>query len=68
MPNTRKIILASEMRHQLGGISVATEHRWRGDGILPSPLKINKRNFYLQIDIDELVQHIAETQEVARHV
>lgn len=63
----RKIIPASEMRHQLGGISVATEHRWRDGGILPKPIKINRKNFYLQTDIDEFVQNIAERTENSRH-
>jgi len=67
MQNTRKIIPASEMRHQLGGISVATEHRWRDDGILPKPIKINRKNFYLQTDIDEFVQNIAERSVGTRH-
>ena len=67
MQNTRKIIPASEMRHQLGGISVATEHRWRCDGILPEPIKINRKNFYLQTDIDEFVQNLSESLEDTRH-
>ena len=63
MPDTRKIIPASEMRHQLGGISVATEHRWRSEGILPKPIKINRQNYYLASVADELIHRI----EDARH-
>jgi hypothetical protein len=59
MSSTRKIIPASEMRHQLGGISVATEHRWRCDGILPKPI---------QTDIDEFVQNIADRSVGTLHV
>lgn len=49
-------------RDYLGDISPMTEWRWVQAGILPPPVKINKRNFYYEADLLAVPQRAAEIE------
>jgi len=51
---TDPLVTAVDARRELGGISAATEWRWRAVGILPSPRRIRGRNYYLRSEIEAL--------------
>jgi len=52
MTPEKRLIKASDARQMyLGGISQMTEYRWRKRGILPEPIRINKRCFYREADL-----------------
>lgn len=44
-PNPERLIPDSELRRLFGGVSAMCIWRWRRDGLLPAPRKINKRNY-----------------------
>lgn len=63
MEKGNKLVAApSARRDYMGGVSAMTEHRWREAGILPSPVKINKRNFYYEADLLAIPQRAAELE------
>ena len=58
-----KLVPATKARRDyMGGVSAMTEYRWRENGILPKPVKINKRNFYYLADLLAIPQRAAEIE------
>ena len=55
-----KLISAREARARLGGISTMTEWRWRKAGILPAPVSIRSRNYYMEDAIDAVIASAGE--------
>ena len=51
-----QLISATQLRQAIGGISPATEYRWRKAGILPAPIKINGYNFYRRSVMEALIE------------
>ena len=63
MKQENKLVPATKARRDyMGGVSAMTEHRWRERGILPKPVKINKRNFYYEADLLAIPQRAAEIE------
>lgn len=52
--DTDPLLRSSVYRIQLGNISPVTEWRWVKKGILPPPIKINKRNYQPQSVIERV--------------
>lgn len=52
--NTDKLLSSRTVRSELGEISEMTVWRWVQDGILPQPVKINRRNYWHQSDIERV--------------
>lgn len=46
-------------RTYLGNISAMSEYRWRKAGILPTPIKINGRNYYRESDLIAMQERFA---------
>lgn len=53
--DTERLIPAPEFRRRMGGISPMTEHRWRKAGILPEPIRIQRRCYYPDGIVAEVV-------------
>jgi len=46
MAKQPRLISASQVRRELGGITAQTEWRWRQKGLLPAPITIERRTYY----------------------
>ena len=58
---SNQVVLSStEVRRRFGGISNMTIWRWIEAGILPSPIKINSRNFWPESVIADVVANGAQ--------
>jgi predicted site-specific integrase-resolvase len=44
-----------EVQRRMGGVSSMTIHRWRLQGTLPTPVVINKRNYWRAADITRII-------------
>jgi predicted DNA-binding transcriptional regulator AlpA len=44
--NTERLVSSAAVRRELGDVSEMTIWRWTKTGILPQPIKINKRNYW----------------------
>lgn len=63
MKHENKLVPAPTARRDyMGDVSAMTEFRWRESGILPEPVKINKRNFYYETDLLAIPQRAAEIE------
>ncbi len=60
-PHRQTLIPATEMRRQIGCISTTTEARWLKDGSLPQPVKIERKKFYIQGEIDDFIQKLTQS-------
>lgn len=52
-PSNDVVLPSAEVRRRFGGVSNMTIWRWIEAGILPPPIKINKRNFWPESAIAE---------------
>lgn len=52
MASENRLIAAPKARREyLGEISAMTEFRWRESGLLPEPIRINRRCYYREQDL-----------------
>lgn len=54
--NTEKLESSRTLRRELGDVSEMTVWRWVKAGILPPPIKINKRNYWPVSAVEKLKQ------------
>lgn len=52
--NTEKLVSSATVRRELGDVSEMTIWRWTKAGILPAPVKINKRNYWPVSAVEKL--------------
>ncbi len=63
--NTEKLVSSRTARTELGDISEMTIWRWVQAGILPQPIKINKRNYWPASAIERVKTGKAEARAKA---
>lgn len=51
MTDHKLVSAPTARREYFGGISAMTEWRWIKAGVLPTPIKIRRRNFYRASDL-----------------
>jgi len=52
--NTDPLVSSTTLRRELGNVSDVTIWRWTKSGVLPQPVKINKRNYWPASVVDRL--------------
>ncbi|MDG2516391.1 hypothetical protein [Lysobacter soli] len=55
-PELDDLLADKLVRRKLGGITTMTLARWRAQGILPPPIKINGRNYQRRADVLEVMR------------
>lgn len=53
--HSHTLIRETECRRRLGGISRSTFWRLRKDGLIPSPVVIKKRNYFVAAELDAAI-------------
>lgn len=54
-----RLLAAREVRDRLGGVSAMSLWRWQRSGILPTPTKINGRNYWPEVAVTAVMQRAA---------
>lgn len=63
MKRNVSLVSDSVLRQRFGGVSAMWVHRRRKDGTLPPPVKIGKRNFTAEHQLDEVMDRLAAASE-----
>ena len=64
MNTTDRLLSSRTCRELAGGVSEMTWWRWQQQGIVPAPVKINRRNFWPESAIKRLLSEGGKAAEV----